>query len=143
MREPALSSRPTREYTRAKRRRTKGLTTESVPRPPVRRAVWKTPVLYSAPHSPPANPAHQDRRPATRYRVIHHCGKVLWKRMAVAFSESAAREAWTRVLGRARAELPDTTIVMWFSDVRPIDLNQDVLTLAVPSALVRERLQHN
>jgi chromosomal replication initiator protein len=63
--------------------------------------------------------------------------------MAVAFSESAAREAWSRVLGRARAELPDTTIVMWFSDVRPLDLHEDVLTLAVPSPLVRERLQHN
>ena len=63
--------------------------------------------------------------------------------MAVAFSESAAKEAWSRVLGRARAELPDTTIVMWFSDVRPIDLHHDVLTLAVPSPLVRERLQHN
>ncbi|HMI30392.1 MAG TPA: DnaA/Hda family protein, partial [Candidatus Limnocylindrales bacterium] len=63
--------------------------------------------------------------------------------MAVAFSESAAREAWSRILGRAKAELPDTTIVMWFSDVRPIDLHHDVLTLAVPSPLVRERLQHN
>ena len=44
---------------------------------------------------------------------------------------------------RARAELPETTIVMWFSDVRPAALDDDVLTLAVPSALVRERLQHN
>ena len=63
--------------------------------------------------------------------------------MAVAFSETAARDAWSRVLGRARAELPDTTVVMWFSDVRPLDLSEDVLTLSVPSPLVRERLQHN
>jgi chromosomal replication initiator protein len=32
---------------------------------------------------------------------------------------------------------------MWFSDVRPLDLSEDVLTLSVPSPLVRERLQHN
>jgi chromosomal replication initiator protein len=32
---------------------------------------------------------------------------------------------------------------MWFSDVRAVGLAHDVLTLAVPSALVRERLQHN
>jgi chromosomal replication initiator protein len=63
--------------------------------------------------------------------------------MAVAFSETAARDAWSHVLGRARAELTDTTVVMWFSDVRPLDLSEDVLTLSVPSPLVRERLQHN
>jgi chromosomal replication initiator protein len=63
--------------------------------------------------------------------------------MAVAFPESAARDAWSQVLDRARAELPDTTVVMWFADVRPVHLDHDVLTLAVPSALVRERLQHN
>ena len=63
--------------------------------------------------------------------------------MPVAFSESAARETWSHVLTRARAELPDTTIVMWFSDVHPIGLSEDALTLAVPSPLVRERLQHN
>jgi chromosomal replication initiator protein len=54
-----------------------------------------------------------------------------------------ALEAWTAVLTRARAELPDTTIVMWFSDVEPVALAHEVLTLSVPSALVRERLQHN
>ena len=54
-----------------------------------------------------------------------------------------ALEAWAGVMTRARAELPDTTIVMWFSDVEPISLVHEVLTLSVPSALVRERLQHN
>jgi chromosomal replication initiator protein len=55
----------------------------------------------------------------------------------------SAAEAWTGVVTRARAGLPDTTIVMWFSDVEPVSLDDDVLTLSVPSALVRERLQHN
>jgi chromosomal replication initiator protein len=63
--------------------------------------------------------------------------------MAYAYPEQAARDAWSSVLTRARSELPETTIVMWFSDVRPARLHDDVLTLGVPSALVRERLQHN
>jgi chromosomal replication initiator protein len=46
-------------------------------------------------------------------------------------------------LDRARAELPDTTVVMWFADVHPIRLADDALRLTVPSQLVRERLQHN
>jgi chromosomal replication initiator protein len=63
--------------------------------------------------------------------------------MAAALPESSAREAWTHVLDRARAELPDTTVVMWFADVHPIQLADDALRLTVPSQLVRERLQHN
>jgi chromosomal replication initiator protein len=57
--------------------------------------------------------------------------------------DTAALEAWSGVLTRARTELPDTTIVMWFADVRAASLVGDVLALTVPSALVRERLQHN
>ena len=34
-------------------------------------------------------------------------------------------------------------MMMWFSDVRALDLTDDALTVAVPSQLVRERLQHN
>jgi chromosomal replication initiator protein len=63
--------------------------------------------------------------------------------MVTAYPEHAALEAWSSVLSRARDELPETTLVMWFSDVRPTDITDDVLTLAVPSPLVRERLQHN
>jgi len=55
----------------------------------------------------------------------------------------AALEAWSGVLTKARAELPDTTIVMWFTDVEPVSFHHEVLSLSVPSALVRERLQHN
>jgi chromosomal replication initiation ATPase DnaA len=63
--------------------------------------------------------------------------------MAVAFSEREAQETWSHVLERARGELPESTLVMWFSEVRATSLRDDVLELAVPSALVRERLQHN
>ncbi|MDH4111735.1 MAG: chromosomal replication initiator protein DnaA [Actinomycetota bacterium] len=63
--------------------------------------------------------------------------------MALATPEHEAREAWAHVLERAREELPETTVVMWFADVRPLDLSGDSISLAVPSPLVRERLQHN
>jgi chromosomal replication initiator protein len=63
--------------------------------------------------------------------------------MAVAFSEREAHETWSHVLERARVELPESTLVMWFSEVHATSLRDDVLELAVPSTLVRERLQHN
>jgi chromosomal replication initiator protein len=63
--------------------------------------------------------------------------------MSAAFSEQAAHEAWAHILERAREDLPETTLVMWFSDVRPIALSDVALSLSVPSQLVRERLQHN
>ncbi len=63
--------------------------------------------------------------------------------MSVASPDQAARDAWAGVLDRARTELPETTLIMWFSDVRPVGLAEDALTVAVPSQLVRERLQHN
>jgi chromosomal replication initiator protein len=63
--------------------------------------------------------------------------------MAVAYPEQQAADAWSQILDRARRDLPETAIVMWFSDVHGSSVDGDVLTLAVPSALVRERLQHN
>ena len=57
--------------------------------------------------------------------------------------DTPALETWSGVLAKARSELPDTTIVMWFSDVQPVRLDEEVLTLSVPSPLVRERLQHH
>jgi chromosomal replication initiator protein len=63
--------------------------------------------------------------------------------MAVALPDQEARRTWSAVLDRARAELPETTFLMWFTDVRPTRLEDEVLSLAVPSQFVRERLQHN
>jgi chromosomal replication initiator protein len=63
--------------------------------------------------------------------------------MAVLAPDQQARRAWSAVLDRARTELPETTFLMWFTDVRPIGLTDHVLSLAVPSQFVRERLQHN
>ena len=67
----------------------------------------------------------------------------MWIRMAIAFSQREAHDAWAYVLERARAELPETTVVMWFADVDPVSLQDGVLALHVPSDMVRERLQHN
>ena len=63
--------------------------------------------------------------------------------MSVTSSDQAARDTWALVLDRVRAELPETTMIMWFSDVRALGLSDDTLSVAVPSQLVRERLQHN
>jgi chromosomal replication initiator protein len=63
--------------------------------------------------------------------------------MALAVPEHDARRVWSFVLERARTELPETTIVMWFADVAPVSLSDESLRLAVPSQLVRERLQHH
>jgi chromosomal replication initiator protein len=63
--------------------------------------------------------------------------------MAIAFSEQKAREAWSQVVDRARSELPEATIAMWFADVRAAGLHDGVLELIVPSDMVRDRLQRN
>jgi chromosomal replication initiator protein len=56
---------------------------------------------------------------------------------------ATADTTWSYVLDRARAALPETTVVMWFSEVRAANLDGEVLELAVPSVLIKERLQHN
>ena len=56
--------------------------------------------------------------------------------MAVALPDQEARRTWSAVLDRARTELPETTFLMWFTDVRPIGLHEEVLSLAVPSQFV-------
>jgi chromosomal replication initiator protein len=63
--------------------------------------------------------------------------------MAIAFSEQKAREAWSQVVDRARSELPEATIAMWFADVRAGGLHDGILELIVPSDMVRDRLQRN
>ena len=57
--------------------------------------------------------------------------------MAVALPDQEARRTWSAVMDRARAELPETTFLMWFTDVRPTRLDHEVLSLAVPSQFVR------
>jgi chromosomal replication initiator protein len=63
--------------------------------------------------------------------------------MTRALTSDDAGAVWAFVLGRARADLAETTVVMWFDDVHPLSMSDDVLELAVPSRLVRERLQHH
>ena len=63
--------------------------------------------------------------------------------MAIASSEQDARQAWSHVLERARAALPESTISMWFAEVRPGRIDDDVLELFAPSEYVRDRLARN
>ncbi len=63
--------------------------------------------------------------------------------MTRAPTSNDAAGIWSFVIGRARADLTETAVVMWFADVQPLTLTDDVLELAVPSQLVRERLQHH
>ncbi len=63
--------------------------------------------------------------------------------MAIASSEHDARQTWSHVVERARASLPESTIAMWFAEVRPATLDDDVLQLLAPSEYVRDRLARN
>ena len=57
--------------------------------------------------------------------------------------DTAALEAWTGVLTRARSELKDTTIVMWFADVAPVSgENQAALAGCAPSRPVALLVMH-
>ena len=118
--EPARPAGAARSIRAQHRRRTKGLTTERVSRPRHGARCGKTAVLSSAPPSPRRSRPSIGRGVTTTSRrgfstvVERFCGYG----MAIAFSEHEARQAWAHVLERARAELPETTIVMWFADVR-------------------------
>jgi chromosomal replication initiator protein len=63
--------------------------------------------------------------------------------MAIASSEHEAQQTWSHVIERARAALPESTIAMWFAEVRPSALDGDVLELYTPSEYVRDRLARN
>jgi chromosomal replication initiator protein len=54
--------------------------------------------------------------------------------------EQAADVVWSRVLERAKSELPDSTYRMWFADVRPGRLEEGVLEVVAPSDYVRDWL---
>ncbi len=63
--------------------------------------------------------------------------------MAIASSERDAQHAWSHAVERARAQLPESTVAMWFAEVRPAALEEDVLELYAPSEYVRDRLARN
>jgi chromosomal replication initiator protein len=67
----------------------------------------------------------------------------MWKGfvdMAVASYEEAAEHTWTRVLDRARRELPESSFAMWFTGVRATSLHDGVLEVLAPSDYVRDWL---
>src|SRR4051812_42785127 len=63
--------------------------------------------------------------------------------MSVAAFEPTAQEVWSRVVERAREELPSSSFNMWFARVRATRLHQGVLLLEVPTDYVRDWLFRN
>jgi len=63
--------------------------------------------------------------------------------MSVAAFEPTAQQVWSRVVARARHELPAGSFNMWFSRVRPDRLDDGVLSLEVPTDYVRDWLSRN
>jgi chromosomal replication initiator protein len=51
-----------------------------------------------------------------------------------------AAALWDRVLDRARQQLPESSVLMWFQGVRPIRLENGRLDLMTSSEYIRERL---
>ena len=59
-------------------------------------------------------------------------------------TDARAAEAeviWSDALERVRAEVPETAFAMWFSELRPRSLAEDVLELVAPGDYVRNWLQ--
>ncbi len=48
---------------------------------------------------------------------------------------------WTRCTEALRDQVSEATWQMWLSGIRPISLNDGVLVLGVPNAVVRERVE--
>ncbi|HEU0245942.1 MAG TPA: DnaA/Hda family protein, partial [Gaiellaceae bacterium] len=63
--------------------------------------------------------------------------------MAVASYEEAAKTTWTRVVERARRELPESSFSMWFHGVEATRLHDGVLEVLAPSEYVKDRLAKN
>jgi chromosomal replication initiator protein len=63
--------------------------------------------------------------------------------MSVAAYEPTAQAVWSRVVERAREELPAGSFNMWFTRVRAAGLHDGVLALEVPTDYVRDWLSRN
>ena len=73
---------------------------------------------------------------------VHICGKVLWITMTVASfedtSEDQAQRIWEAIRNRAKAELPESSYNMWFSELRVAGFEDGALELIAPSDYVRD-----
>lgn len=56
-------------------------------------------------------------------------------------TEVDIQKAWTKILERLEEEISRPTVKTWFSNVRPINFNDGVLKLEVPSKLVKSWLE--
>src|SRR5947199_62822 len=58
-------------------------------------------------------------------------------------SDPSVEPWWDKTISSLRGELNEATWVTWFAAVQPVELTHDVLTVSVPSTLVRDRIQSN
>jgi chromosomal replication initiator protein len=55
--------------------------------------------------------------------------------------ELTAAEAWSRILERARPELPEHTFRIWLEETQPLALSQDLLAVATPTDFAAEWIE--
>jgi chromosomal replication initiator protein len=55
--------------------------------------------------------------------------------------ELTAAEAWSRILERARAKLPEPTYRIWLAETRPLALSQDLLAVGAGSEFAAEWIE--
>mgnify|MGYP006210980899 CR=1 FL=1 len=55
--------------------------------------------------------------------------------------ELTATEAWSRILERARPELPEHTFRIWLENTQPLALSQDLLAVSAGSDFAAEWIE--
>ena len=145
--EQAGTGRPRRKYTGAASTQDKGVDNRKSVKTPPRARVVENRRCYSAARFPPGDPGTVRRR--TRRQTLPEWFSTVVERscgygMSIAFSEHDGRVrpghmSWS---GPAPSS-PKPPSSCGSPTCAPVELTDDVLALAVPSQLVRERLQHN
>ena len=63
--------------------------------------------------------------------------------MSTTSFDLTAEQVWSRVIERAKHDLPEGVFNMWFAEIRPGAIEDDVLRLTVPSEYARDWLTKN
>jgi chromosomal replication initiator protein len=75
---------------------------------------------------------------------LHTCGRVVEKETVESRTKAPdAGALWSEAVRRIREAIPAGTFNMWFAEVRPAELTESTLELAVPSEYVRTWLTRN
>jgi hypothetical protein len=55
--------------------------------------------------------------------------------------DPAAAEVWGKVLQDAEGDIDATSLRVWFDGITPVDLQEDVLSIAVPNAFAKDYIE--